>query len=138
MSDLVRLSLSIEKPLFERLEKLVKQSGYTNRSEFVRDMIRQRLVEGEWEKDRDVLGSITLVYNHHQRRLSEKLIHLQHHHHGSVKVTTHVHLSRELCAEVIVVRARASEVRELADRLRQQKGVLHAGLTMSSTGVSLD
>jgi len=137
MSDLIRLSLSIEKPLYERLEKLVKQSGYTNRSEFVRDMVRQRLVEGEWEKDREVLGTITLIYNHHQRQLSEKLIHLQHHHHESVKVTTHVHLSHELCAEVIVVQAKASQVRELADLLGQQKGVLHTGLTMSSTGMSL-
>jgi CopG family transcriptional regulator, nickel-responsive regulator len=138
MPELIRLSLSIEKPLFDRLEKLVKQSGYTNRSEFVRDMIRQRLVEGEWEKDREVLGTITLVYNHHQRQLSEKLIHLQHHHHHTVKVTTHVHLSRELCAEVIIVQAKASEVRELTDLLRQQKGVLHADLTMSSTGLSLE
>jgi CopG family transcriptional regulator, nickel-responsive regulator len=138
MSDLVRLSLAIEKPLFDRLEKLVKQSGYTNRSEFVRDMIRQRLVAGEWERDRQVLGTITLVYNHHQRQLSEKLIHLQHHHHDAVMVTTHIHLSEELCAEVIVVRGKASQVRELADLLRQQKGVLHAELSMSSTGASLD
>ncbi|HPD30579.1 MAG TPA: nickel-responsive transcriptional regulator NikR [Phycisphaerae bacterium] len=138
MSELIRLSLSIEKPLYDRLEKLVKQSGYTNRSEYVRDMIRERLVETEWDKDREVLGTITLIYNHHRRQLSEKLIHLQHHHHTAVKVTTHVHLSRELCAEVIVVQARASRVRELADLMRQQKGVLHADLTMSSTGVMLD
>jgi CopG family nickel-responsive transcriptional regulator len=138
MPELIRLSLSIEKPLFDRLERLVKQSGYTNRSEYVRDMIRERLVEGEWEKDREVLGTITLVYNHHQRQLSERLIELQHHHHAAVKVTTHVHLSRELCAEVIVVQAKAKQVRELTDLLRQQKGVLHADLTMSSTGASLD
>lgn len=138
MSDLIRLSLSIEKPLYDRLEKLVKQSGYTNRSEFVRDMIRERLVKGEWEKDREVLGTITLIYNHHQRQLSEKLIHLQHHHHDAVKVTTHVHLTRELCAEVVVMQGKASRVRELTDLLRQQKGVLHADLTMSSTGISLD
>ncbi len=138
MPELIRLSLSIEKPLFDRLERLVKQSGYTNRSEYVRDMIRERLVEGEWEKDREVLGTITLVYNHYQRQLSERLIELQHHHHAAVKVTTHVHLSRELCAEVIVVQAKAKQVRELTDLLRQQKGVLHADLTMSSTGASLD
>ncbi len=138
MSELIRLSLSIEKPLYDRLEKLVKQSGYTNRSEYVRDMIRERLVETEWDKDREVLGTITLIYNHHRRQLSEKLIHLQHHHHTAVKVTTHVHLSRELCAEVIVVQAKASRVRELTDLMRQQKGVLHADLTMSSTGVMLD
>jgi CopG family nickel-responsive transcriptional regulator len=137
MPDLVRLSLSIERPLFDRLEKLVKRSGYTNRSEFVRDLIRDRLVEGEWAKDDEVLGTITLVYDHHRRQLSEKLTHLQHHHHEEVLVTTHVHLTRHLCAEVILVRANAGQVRKLTDALGRQKGVLHTELSMSSTGASL-
>lgn len=137
MPELVRLSLSIEKPLFDELEKLVRRSGYTNRSEFVRDMIRDRLVQREWEGDREVLGTITLIYDHHARRLSEKLIDLQHDHHREVLVTTHVHLSHDLCAEVILVRARASHVRKLADTLAGQKGVYHAELSTSSTGRSL-
>jgi len=137
MSQLVRLSLSIEKPLFNQLEKLVKKSGYQNRSEFVRDMIRDRLVKGEWDKDEEVLGTITLVYDHHQRRLAEKLVDLQHEHHASVLVTTHVHLSHHLCAEVILVRGRASLVRRLADAMHQQKGVLHAELSTASTGSDL-
>ncbi len=137
MSGLVRLSLSLEKPLFDRLERLVRRSGYTNRSEFIRDMIREHLVEREWGKDRQVLGTVTLVYDHHSRHLSEKLTDLQHHHHREVLVTTHVHLTKELCAEVILVRAKASQVREFADLLRKQKGVLHAELSMSSTGTSL-
>jgi len=137
MSDLIRLSLSIEKPLFEQLEKLIKKSGYVNRSEFVRDMIRDRLVRGEWAKNEEVLGTITLVYDHHRRQLTERLIHLQHHHHAKVLVTTHVHLTQELCAEVILVRGRASLVRQLADTIHQQKGVLHAELSMTSTGQEL-
>lgn len=137
MSELVRLSLSIEKPLFDRLEQLVRKAGYTNRSEFVRDLIRDRLVQREWDKDQQVLGTITLVYDHHARRLSERLIDLQHHRHDEVLVTTHVHLSHDLCAEIIVVRAKASQVRELADLLGKQKGVFHAELSMSSTGRSL-
>ena len=137
MSQLVRLSLSLEKPLFDRLERLVKRSGYTNRSEFVRDMIRQQLVAGEWDKDREVLGTVTLIYDHHRRALSSELTRLQHHHHHAVLVSTHVHLSEDLCAEVILVRGKASEVKHLADSLRQQKGVYHAELSMSSTGTSL-
>ncbi len=137
MSELVRLSLSIEKPLFDRLEQLVRKAGYTNRSEFVRDLIRDRLVQCEWDKDQQVLGTITLVYDHHARRLSERLIELQHHRHDEILVTTHVHLSHDLCAEIIVVRAKASHVRELADLLGKQKGVFHAELSMSSTGKSL-
>lgn len=137
MSDLIRLSLSIEKPLFDKLEKLVGKSGYENRSEFVRDLIRDRLVKGEWDKDDEVLGTITLVYDHHQRKLTEKLIELQHDHHAAVLVTTHVHLTHHLCAEVILVRGRASLIRRLADAIHQQKGVLHAELSMTSTGSHL-
>ncbi len=137
MSDLIRLSLSIEKPLYDQLEKLVKKSGYVNRSEFVRDMIRDRLVKTEWDKDDEVLGTITLLYDHHQRQLSGKLTDLQHHHHANVLVTTHVHLSHDLCAEVVLVRGRASMVRKLADAMHQQKGVLHAELSTTSTGGEL-
>lgn len=137
MSDLVRMSLSIEKRLADKLEELVRSSGYTNRSEFVRDMIRDRLVEKSWEKDAEVLGTITLIYDHHARRLSEKLTDLQHDHHREILVTTHVHLSHHLCAEVILVRARAKHVRELADLLGKQKGVFHCELSASSTGETL-
>jgi len=137
MSELVRLSLSIEKPLYDRLEKSVKQSGYTNRSEFVRDMIRRHLVEEEWEKGKYVLATITLIYDHHKRNLTEKLTHLQHHHHGKVMAATHVHLDKAMCAEMILVKGKADEVRRLADRMGQQKGVLHTDLSMASTGVSL-
>jgi CopG family nickel-responsive transcriptional regulator len=137
MSTLVRLSLSIEKPLYERLEKLVKKSSYTNRSEFVRDMLRRHLVEKEWEKGSEVLATITLVYNHHKRNLTEKLTHLQHHHHGKVMASTHVHLDKEMCAEMILVKGKAKEIRQLADKMRQQKGVLHTDMSMTSMGTSL-
>ena len=138
MSKLVRLSVSIEKPLLDQLEKMIKQSGYSNRSEFVRDMIRKQLVERQWEEDREVVATLTLVYDHHVRGLSRKLTHLQHHHtHGSILATTHVHLSKDLCLEVILVKAKARQVSRMADRLRQQKGVLHADLSMSSTGADL-
>lgn len=137
MSDLVRLSLSIEKPLLDRLEKLVKGSGYTNRSEFVRDMIRERLVQDEWNDNREVVGAITLVYDHHATGLSDKLTDVQHHHHEVILTTTHVHLDHSLCVEMILVRGRASLIRQLADRLRQHKGVLHADLSMSTTGARL-
>lgn len=137
MSDLIRLSLSIERPLLERLEKLVKRSGYTNRSEFVRDMVRQRLVDREWEEDQEVVGTITLVYDHHAGGLTEKLTHAQHHHHHVILTTTHVHLDRDLCVEVILVKGRPREITGLADTLRQYKGVLHAGLSASTTGTHL-
>jgi CopG family transcriptional regulator, nickel-responsive regulator len=137
MSDLVRLSLSIERPLLERLEGLVRAKKYTNRSEFVRDMVRDRLVEAEWADDREAVGTITLVYDHHTRELNRKLTGLQHQHHGVVLATMHVHLDADICVEVLLARGKASAIREIADLLRQQKGVLHAALSMSSLGRNL-
>jgi len=122
MADLVRLSLSLPQPLLERLEALMQQQGYTNRSEFVRDMIRDHLVTHEWQNaQQETLGTVTLVYNHHIRQLSEKLVELQHHYYHSILAATHVHLDHNLCAEVILIRAPAAQIQQLADHLRQQK-----------------
>jgi CopG family nickel-responsive transcriptional regulator len=138
MSDLLRISMSLEKSLLDRLERLVKAGGYNNRSEYIRDMIRERLVEQEWHESRqDVLATVTVVYDHHTRELTNKLIEIQHDHHANILATTHVHLSHHLCAEMTMVKGSANEVRELTNRLRRQRGVLHAALSMTSTGKAL-
>ena len=137
MSELVRLSFSIEKPLFKQLEKLAKASQYANRSEFIRDLIRSRLVGTEWERNEEALGTVTIIYDHHSRRLSEKLTDVQHHHHPAILATTHVHLDEHLCSEMIMVKGKADQIRKIADLLGRQKGVLHASLSMSSTGKKL-
>ena len=123
--------------MLDRLEKLVKKSKYVNRSEFIRDMIRNRLVEEEWKRDQKVVGTITLIYDHHTRELNKKLTDLQHHHHNMILATTHVHLDEDMCAEMILAKGQASQIKEIADLLRQQKGVLHAALSISSTGKQL-
>jgi len=137
-SELVRLSMSIEKPLYEKLEELVEKRNYKNRSEFIRDMIRDRLVEDEWGDLSEVVGTITLVYDHHRRETGERLTELQHHRRHSVLAATHIHLSDDICAEMIMLRGAPEEIRSLADSMRSQKGVLHANLSMSSTGEALD
>jgi len=138
MSDLVRLSISLERSLLNKLERLVKASRYTNRSEFIRDLIRQRLVHDQWEDEtQEVLGTITLLYDHHVRDLTERSVDIQHHHHQAILATTHIHLSHDLCAEMIMVRGPARHVRRIAAELQGQRGVLHADLCMSSTGRSL-
>ncbi len=138
MPELERLSFSLERPLLERLERLREEAGYGNRSEFLRDMIRGRLVDRAWELDEEAVGTITLVYDHHARGLNEKLTGLQHDHHEVILATTHVHLDHHHCVEVILVRGRAGRIRAIADALQKQKGVLHGGLAMSSTGRGLD
>jgi CopG family nickel-responsive transcriptional regulator len=137
MSEVTRLSFSIEKPLLERLERMLEEGHYGNRSEFIRDMIRDRLVAQEWEKNEEALGTVTILFDHHSRNLTEKLIELQHDFEGTIMATTHVHLTHHLCAEMIMIRGRASQIRALADALHQLKGVLHATLSMSSTGQAL-
>ena len=137
MSNIVRLSLSLEKPLFDQLEALATASQYGNRSEFVRDLIRGRLVEEEWEDSPDLLGTISLVYDHHSRGLADRLTRVQHQFTGHVLANTHVHMDENLCAEMIMVRGAGRAIRALADRLRREKGVLHTSLAMGTTGRSL-
>jgi CopG family nickel-responsive transcriptional regulator len=137
MSTLQRFSMAIEKPLLDRVETLVAKSQYTNRSEFIRDMLRERLVEEEWQGDEEVVGTITLVYDHKTRELSKTLTRVQHHHHDVVLASTHVHLDKHMCAEMILTKGRAAEIKQMANRLRQQKGVLHTSLSLSSTGKDL-
>lgn len=137
MSNLSRFSISIESGLLERLERLVKKRKCANRSEFIRDLLRERLVEEEWKGNEEVVGTITLVYDHETRELSKKLTRLQHHHHDLVLASTHVHLDEHMCAEMVLTKGPASEIKEMASLLRQQKGVLHASLSLSSTGREL-
>jgi CopG family nickel-responsive transcriptional regulator len=137
MSTLVRLTFSLEKPLARQLERLVDANHYDNRSEYIRDLVRNQLVAEEWENDQEALATITLVYDHHKPKLNDKLIDLQHDHHDIILTATHVHLDHDLCAEMIMMRGSARVIRTLADRLKQEKGVLHASLSMSSTGKKL-
>lgn len=137
MSDLVRVSISLEASLAAELDRLVAISRYENRSEYVRDLIREQLVSEEWEQGREVLGTITLIYDHHQGGLSDKLNALQHDHHANVLASTHVHLDHHLCAEMIMLRGKPEILRELTDGMRKLKGVLHAALAFSSTGHAL-
>jgi CopG family nickel-responsive transcriptional regulator len=137
MSDVERLSFSIERPLLVRIERLREQSGYANRSEFLRDMMRARLVEREWELNKEAVGTITLIYDHHARGLTDKLTDIQHNHHAAILATTHVHLDHHRCLEVILIRGRAARIRDIADALRKQRGVLHGDLSMTSTGHDL-
>lgn len=137
MSDLMRLSLSLESPLLEKLENLVRARGYGNRSEFVRDLIREQLAKEEWESGAEVLGTITLIYNHHQHGITEKLVEIQHDCSEHILAATHVHLTHEICAEMIMIRGRGEGIKRLADELRRQKGVLHAGFSAGTTGEKL-
>lgn len=126
MSDLRRFGVAIEGELLERFDELMARRGYTNRSEAFRDLARAELVkESSEEPNANVVGAVTIVYNHHVRLLSGKLTDLQHHHFKCILSTLHVHLDQEDCLEVVVLRGRSKDVRHIADTLISTKGVKH-------------
>jgi CopG family transcriptional regulator, nickel-responsive regulator len=138
MSELSRIGVAIDSDLLEKFDRLIGERGYTNRSEAFRDLIRDELVEKAWEApDSPVVGTVTLVYDHHVRLLNEKLTSIQHDFHHSILSTLHVHLDHDHCLEVLVVRGRAEDVRKVADVLISTKGVKHGRLTITTTGTGL-
>ena len=130
MSELVRLSLSIGSDLFDSLEKMVKKHGYENRSEFIRDLLREKLIDLEKKKNHAMIGTITIVYDHDKRDLGRKLTHIQHDHHHEIIATTHVHLGEKLCAEAIFVKGKVVDIEDLLNLLKKEKGVVHASLSV--------
>ena len=138
MKSLSRIGVAIDSDLLEKFDRLIGRRGYTNRSEAFRDMIRDELVEEEWEKPGSpVVGTVTLVYNHHVRLLSEKLTDMQHDFHQHILSTLHVHLDHDNCLEVLVVCGKAAVVKRIADVLISTKGVKHGRLTITATGAGL-
>ncbi|MEP7362421.1 MAG: nickel-responsive transcriptional regulator NikR [Acidobacteriota bacterium] len=135
MSDLSRIGVAIDAGLLEKFDQLISGRGYTNRSEAFRDLIRDELIRQDWESpESQVVGTVTLVYDHHVRQLSERLTNLQHDHHHNILSTLHVHLDHDNCLEVLVVKGKSEAVRKIADALIATKGVKHGRLTITTTG----
>ena len=131
---LKRFSVSLEEDLLGKFDDSINSHGYSNRSEAIRDLIRRELVNEEWAQDSEVVGVVTLVYNHHQSQLQERITDLQHRYYQLITSTTHVHMEHHNCLEVTIVKGKASQVRELAEGLIALRGVKNGNLTMSSTG----
>lgn len=139
MPELQRFGVSMPEGLLEEFDQHIAREGYDNRSEALRDLIRDHLVSVQWaESDAEVVGVITLVYDHHVYGLEEHLVEEQHKYHQQVLCATHVHLDEHNCVEVIVVRGRGSEVQALADRLISLRGVKHGRLVSTTTGAGLE
>jgi CopG family nickel-responsive transcriptional regulator len=138
MGKLSRIGVAIDSDLLKRFDALIAKRGYTNRSEAFRDLIRGDLVQTSWEApDSQVVGTVTLVYDHHVRQLSDRLTNMQHEFHHHVLSSLHVHLDHDHCLEVLVVRGKASMVQKLADSLIATKGVKHGRLTITTSGAGL-
>ena len=134
MTSLFRFGISLDKKLLDEFDILIKKKSYSNRSEAFRDLIRQELVKEEWQEGDEVVGAITLVYNHHKRELINKLTDIQHEFQEAIISTQHIHLDHDNCLEIIATKGKAKDIKNLADTLKSVKGVKHGTLSMSSTG----
>jgi CopG family nickel-responsive transcriptional regulator len=145
MSDLIpaqpdperleRFGVSMPALLLEQFDQLISRRGYSNRSEAIRDLVRESLVSAKWQEESgEAVGVVTLVYRHDVRETADRLIELQHNHHAVVVASLHVHMNPEYCLEVIVVRGEREQVKCVADHLLAMRGVVHGRFVPTTTG----
>lgn len=137
MSQLARTGFSIDRELLAKFDSAIAGKGYKNRSEAVRDLMRDHLVSEEADKNKVVAGTLTIVYDHHRPNLTEKLVDAQHHAGSQVLAATHVHLDHHNCLEVVIMKGRSGAIRDLANRILSLRGVKHGQLVITSTGKDL-
>lgn len=135
MEKTIRFSISLEQELSKQLDHWMKKNGYQNRSEAIRDLIRDKLVEEEWKDDqKEVVAVLSLVYDHESRELPEVLTSIQHEHYNLIMSSTHIHLDRHNCLEAIIMKGKAGQIKKAANKLLALRRVKHGRLVMSTTG----
>jgi CopG family nickel-responsive transcriptional regulator len=138
--EITRFGISIPSDLIQSFDEHIRARGYKNRSEAIRDLIRETLIEEDWKRDtlgKEMVGTITYVYDHHKRELVDLIIDIQHDFSDHVIVSQHVHLDHYNCVEVAIVKGTPDALRDLADKLKALKGIKHCQLTMTTTGADL-
>jgi len=136
--SVTRFSVSLPTSLARALDQMVEEKSYSNRSLALADMIRADLVEHRQQKGTgEIGGSITLVYDHHRHHLLDLLTDLQHDHRGVIIASLHAHLDHDNCLEILAVRGKAMEIKQLADEMIAAKGVKHGKLAITTTGKDL-
>ena len=135
---IIGFGISLDSALLERFDARIKKKDCANRSEAVRDLIRDNLVSDEWEFSKvETVGTITLVYSHDTRELTDTLTDLRHHYYESIVSSMHIHIDDHNCLEVIVVKGKGGEIKAIADKLIGTKGVKHGKLSLTTTGKHL-
>jgi len=138
MGKLTRFGIAVDTDLLEAFDVRNRRKGYTNRSEAIRDLIRGALVADEWETAKgEMVGVLSIVYDHHRMDLPKRLTHAQHHHHGMVVATVHVHLDHDHCLEILILRGPCAQVRTFADGMISTRGVKHGEFSMMGKGKRL-
>ncbi len=137
-SKLIRFGVSLGAGLLKKFDKLIESKGYNNRSEAIRDLIREKIVSEEWKYgDNETVGVFSLVYDHHKNDLSQIINNIQHSNLDLIRSSTHVHIDHRNCLEVIIMKGKSDEIKRLTDQLASTKGIKHGKLIMTSTGSDL-
>lgn len=138
MGKTIRFGVSLDADLLKKFDVLCDEQSYQTRSEAIRDLIRNTLVRQEWETgDREIVGTLSMVYDHHQSHLAQRLTELQHEDHDLILSSLHLHLDHDNCFEVLVLKGAADRIRNLGQKLISTKGVKHGKLTLTTTGKDL-
>ena len=138
MSSVTRFGISLDEKLLAQFDRVCGRKGYTNRSEAIRDLIRDTLVREQWELGtEEAVGTLTLVYNHDVPELADKLTDLQHAHYRQIVSSLHIHLDPHHCLEVLVLRGTAKDLRAIADQLIGTRGVKHGTFSATTEGRAL-
>ena len=137
MAQLVRFGVSLDKELLGKFDERIRNKNYTNRSEAIRDLLREDLVKEEWQEGKEIAGTITMIYDHHKRELVTKLMDIQHDFGAIIISTQHIHLDHHNCLEIIALKGKPLQARELTDKLKAVKWVKHVALSLSSTGKNI-
>lgn len=132
MNNIKRFGVSIEEELLKRFDEIIENRGYNSRSEAIRDLIRDYLVKEKWEVKRErIIGSISIIYEHHIYDLSNKLTDIQHHYHDVIISTLHVHFDEKNCLEIILVKGKVEKVKKLYDEISSLKWVKHTSISIT-------
>lgn len=137
MPELIRFGISLEEDLSRRFDSHIRDKGYSNRSEAIRDLIRQALIKQEWQAGGEIAGAITMIYDHHKRELLDKVTDIQHGFQPVIISSQHIHLDQHNCLEIIAIKGKVAVAQKLAGMLEAVKGIKHVTLSMSTTGKGL-
>jgi CopG family nickel-responsive transcriptional regulator len=132
MEKITRFGVSIEPDLLEKFDRMMKKKRYTNRSEAIRDIIREHLIsEHVKNPSAEVIGTLTMIYDHHTGPLVDRLLEIQHDHYQEILTTTHIHIDHNTCLEVLALKGKAQNIQKLADTIKALKGIKHGELVIT-------
>ena len=136
MEKITRFGVSIEPDLLHKFDKIIKKKGYKNRSEAIRDIIRENLITEKTEDpNTEAIGTLTMIYDHHAGNLTNRLLDLQHDHTKEILSTTHIHIDHNNCLEVLVLKGKTGKIQKLADNIKSLKGIKHGELVITKSSL---